>query len=404
MTGSNYPKFGSTTVQVKPTKIHDYTVDNYIGISLWTQQALDAITENTGNLASANEYQVHYWSLNMRKVFPDGSLLDISVPTVFFNYKQQVTAASIDFELSEVEQVSDDIYVLHNIEVNKLKPLLDEHFPDFVFTSVGLNSLHKHPGGRSQSFSGTDLKKDHTNDTGIVFPLASADVRPNFASIICYTGGSTYLAHTEYRIADGSVPSDKGISYYNGRTASYVKAPMSELSDAEKLFGYKEKDTSYTVTDDLDNSQFLSSITAIWDTISYEPHTDFISSDNVTEKVYKYTAPKATQKSDNRLLGSYKETSPGKYSLVSALDTYTDAYDQIAVKALEDEQIFILSLSVLNAMTPKMLTEHNDALEAYHYGWTEGEFGYFSGMYDVTTTVDEVLDLQQEIVDSYFLE
>ena len=48
--------------QVK--RIVDYSNGKVVNITLWTQKSLEAIRINSGELASSNEYQVHYWALS----------------------------------------------------------------------------------------------------------------------------------------------------------------------------------------------------------------------------------------------------------------------------------------------------------------------------------------------------
>ena len=90
------------------------------GILYWNQKTLEQITKLSGPLAKNNEYQVHYWALVARFKFDDDSTMDVAFPTAIFNYKQEVSSAHIDFELSDVNVVSTAIEPVHNVVANKL--------------------------------------------------------------------------------------------------------------------------------------------------------------------------------------------------------------------------------------------------------------------------------------------
>ena len=125
-------------------RIVDYSNGKVVNITLWTQKSLEAIRINSGELASSNEYQVQYWALHLEKTFKDGSKFCIQIPTVFYNYPQEVSS-TVDFNLADVEKVSDEVKELHNMKVQELLPMLKQYFKDYEFRSVPLNTLHKHP-------------------------------------------------------------------------------------------------------------------------------------------------------------------------------------------------------------------------------------------------------------------
>ena len=125
--------------------IKEYTTDKLVTIVLWDNQTLQEIYNNSGELADTCEYQVHYWSLKIQKIFEDGCILVIQIPTTIFNYKQEVAGGSIDFELKDVEEVSNALEPIQELEIAKLMPLVEKNFKDFTFQSVSLNTLHRHP-------------------------------------------------------------------------------------------------------------------------------------------------------------------------------------------------------------------------------------------------------------------
>lgn len=278
----------------KVQKIFDEKQLTNVGIALWRDEVIQKITENSGKLAKGNEYQVHYWAVVIRYTGKDGSILDLSIPTVFFNYEQFVSSAHIDFELDDVDNVSEQIEILHNIEAKKILDRIAEMnsiLPNMEYEIwyTELNSLHRHPGGRRQGFSGTDLRKDHTHNTGIVFPLIKAENRANFASIVAHEEGRTFLARTEYRLATGDIKEKDGITYQKGRCVSIVHAKPKEPSFAEKLMGFKTEEISYTIHDNGFNPDgdltFIDHIEKWWSVFDYVSNTDFILAENVKPAV-----------------------------------------------------------------------------------------------------------------------
>ena len=126
-------------------QINDYYTDKLITISLWRDETLQEIARKSGELAINNEFQIHYWSLNLIKEYKDNSKFCISIPLVIYNYKQEVSPASIDFELEDVEKMSDTTKELAVKLGNNLYKVIKDKFPDFKPYITPLNSLHRHP-------------------------------------------------------------------------------------------------------------------------------------------------------------------------------------------------------------------------------------------------------------------
>lgn len=121
------------------------------GIILFNDTDLQSILKNSGEHAISNEYQVHFWSLVFRHRAADGSILDISIPTVFYNYKQEVGVASVDFELTDVEEISTAVLPIHEMKVKEI--LATSFLADieslfdikFELMSHNLSNSHRHP-------------------------------------------------------------------------------------------------------------------------------------------------------------------------------------------------------------------------------------------------------------------
>jgi hypothetical protein len=338
----------SKKISTVPSKIHDKDDSSNIGVLYWNQKALDQLTKNSGPLAKSNEYQVHYWALVARIKFSDNSIIDIAFPTCVFNYKQQVSASHIDFELKDVEETSKAFEPVHNVVVNKLLPQLEEVFSTLRVTieykQVPLNTMHRHPNGVS-SFSGTDLKKDHVKNTGIVFPLKSANETPSFSSIIY--NNPVRLIHTEYRIATGDTDNQEGINYKKGKAVTYIKDDISTISEAEQFFGKQPVDQSYIVSKETEFDSFI--IDEYLSTIDYEIDTRFVKEENVEKKTYTSTKsfPKNKTKKTQDLVV-----------------VYTDEDKTAVKKALKLE---LKDLADFSKMSYQKIKEHALQLERYYY-------------------------------------
>lgn len=281
----------TATTNTKPAYVLKDSVNKANqGIILFNDSDVQHILNKSGKHAESNEYQVHYWGLIFRHTAEDGSILDICIPTVFFNYKQQVSPAHIDFELSDVDDTSDAVLPIHEM---KVKEILASNFKEdieryFQITleplSVAINSLHCHPGtNTNQSFSGTDLSK-RAEDLGVVFPLASAENnRPNFAGIMVRkTKSNNVIAHYEYRIANGTLNQD--IQYQQGRCAALISKQETRPSLILSMFGEEPKVNNYSVMKYCTMNEHFENIQSAFDQIGFEAFTDSVIPDNVELK------------------------------------------------------------------------------------------------------------------------
>lgn len=271
-----------------PIQIKDQSSPSNHGIILISDQAMQDIYTKSGALAERNEFQTHYWFLNFRHIASDNSILDIAIPTVYFNYKQTVSGAHIDFEMKDVAELSAKLLPVHNMKVNELlagniKTELENYFNvSFQAMSVDVGSIHRHPGSsRHQSFSGTDLAKSPT-DHGVVYPLGSAsNNKPNFAGIMAIDSGVCNVAHYEYRTANGTLGTD--IEYSKGRCCAiiYKDKVTNPLSIVEQMFStpvnnYIKENSSLVST--LDHTLLAEMLLKI----GFKPFTDTVRPENLT--------------------------------------------------------------------------------------------------------------------------
>ena len=215
-----------------------------------------------------------------------------------------------------------------------------------------------HISKSTQRFSGTDLSTNHLTETGVVFPLASAINKPNFAGIMEHRGGAyqqNMLARCEYRIANGTIDTtaNTSITYAKGRCVTFILDPVSTSTSAsEKLIGILPKTASYATLDELPatslETPLLTEIIKLWSREALQPITDFIIENNVTQKVYP---PKVQSPLINT-------STPINTPAEGTLDSYLAAGRSI--KWLTPVEIMTISF--------ESLQKHTNELSAFFYG------------------------------------
>ena len=83
----------------------------------------------------------------MRKQFNDGSIYDIAIPLVIFNYPQEVAPASIDFEGKDMTKIAEETKELANLKANELlsNKTFTEKFKGYTPILTKAMTLHRHP-------------------------------------------------------------------------------------------------------------------------------------------------------------------------------------------------------------------------------------------------------------------
>ena len=98
-------------------------------------------------LAATNEYQCHYSALVRIAEFSDGSKQHFVFPLIYYNYKQEVSSANIDFELKDVQEKAKEVQEA-SIPLFKM---LKAKFADLdknkkvSYKLTLFNNIHKHP-------------------------------------------------------------------------------------------------------------------------------------------------------------------------------------------------------------------------------------------------------------------
>jgi len=273
-----YFKSGREVKNLEP-KIVERKIYEIFGVLYLKQKTLDEIFKESGPLAKHNEFQVHYTSLIGTYENQDGESLYINIPLVFYNYKQTVSGAHIDFDLKDVEAMHMKTLPLAQDIADEIVEKLRDFPIELKWSIVGFNSIHRHPGSYNQGFSGTDLDTDVTNP-GIVYPLNKPkEPTPNFASIM-YVSDDTAKLSSCSQIRVAYTEKDKTV-YLKGRSYTFIEGYVIEPTEMEKLFGINsEVIDDEEVKDGLDAPLFLNHLKeALKD---YEPEV-FVDSKNLSE-------------------------------------------------------------------------------------------------------------------------
>lgn len=383
-------------------KIKTYKSFKNLGIVLFDDETMQQIKNQSGPLADKCEYQTHYWAFVARFMAPDDTVVDIAIPTVYFNYKQEVNGAHIDFELEEVDEISNALEPAHNAKVNELYEIepeiekkLKAMFPEdweMTLSNVNLNTIHKHPGSAyNQSFSGTDLCTNHEAETGVVFPLAEAKDKPNFAGIMAHENGSylkdgkNKVAHFEYRVANGKVGpgEDDVIDYVRGRCFAYIRE-IKEVSEVESFLGIDQKVEGYEKADELDadlrKAKIFADIKALWhDLADFKQDTEWVKEENVFEKkVPVRTVAKTTTNSTKAKNTPAKQECSVGLLQNSSVKTNLPTKEEATELLKEFKDITFIVDSYVAAITKPKLIEKLTEIYTTYYGEPVKE-GFFDG-------------------------
>ena len=253
--------------------------NNDFGILLFQQKTIQDIYEMSGDLAEQNEFQFHYTALiGTYKI--DNQTLNIAIPLVCYNYPQEVSGAYIGFNLKDVEELSNQLMPVAQLKAaeflsSKDKTKLEEEYHIEEWNITPMMSIHRHPGGARQGFSGTDYDTNPIKP-GIVYPFKQCNNSVSFSSIMYVQNNVCKIAHTEMRMVNGDVASN--ITYKHGRSATHVKEYKHEPTLIEQLLGVKNESVAAYGIEDGIRPGFVS--------VDFYPEL-FIDSENLSTRVPK---------------------------------------------------------------------------------------------------------------------
>lgn len=118
-----------------------------VSVVLFKGKDIKDFKNKTGSLALHNEFQCHYTALVRIEEFSDGSKQYLVFPLIYYNYKQEVSSASIDFDMKDVSKIASDISEVSKKSFLELKQRLkkfDEN-KNISYKMTMFNTIHKHP-------------------------------------------------------------------------------------------------------------------------------------------------------------------------------------------------------------------------------------------------------------------
>ena len=131
-------------------KIKDDTqYTNQLTIVYYDHNDLNKFKILSGKLAVSNEYQCHYFAL-VRTEDSGNCIIRQVFPLIYYNYKQQVSGATVDFEMQDVEDVANQLIMLAKPKATLLKERLKNLKPIYPEAKISYevtmyNNIHRHP-------------------------------------------------------------------------------------------------------------------------------------------------------------------------------------------------------------------------------------------------------------------
>jgi len=144
------------------------------------------------------EYQAHFSSM-VGKLETEGQTMNLIIPMAFINYHQEVGGASVEFNLTEVSEATNDANdtIMKKAEefqqTDMYKALVDMGITSWEI--VHLMTSHVHPQNIDR-FSGTDYSAD-VNHPGVCWPLSTGTNVPSISMIMQHKSNKLEIVHTE---------------------------------------------------------------------------------------------------------------------------------------------------------------------------------------------------------------
>lgn len=123
--------------------------DNQLTIVLYNHLDLKELRKLVGNIGESNEYQCHYFAL-VRKEQLNGIIVNLVFPLIFYNYKQEVSTATVHANMEIVTEEAKKYAELAKVKfqllrqhLRQIKPILTNSNISYELTFY--NNIHKHP-------------------------------------------------------------------------------------------------------------------------------------------------------------------------------------------------------------------------------------------------------------------
>ncbi len=220
-----------------------------MSIVFFDTKILNEVTKMCLPKAGHSEFQVHYRALNVH-ISKGKFEVAVAIPTAYYNFKQEVTSGSVDYELDDIDNEADkvkeasDKNVAALIQKLPLFKALGQAGYEVSFKEGNFGSIHRHPG--RFGFSSIDLGKD-PEDPGVIYRQRVAKDFYQTDSVMYISGNECEIYTTEARIVNLEKADDGGVNgdYCQIPTISVIRPENTdvEISDpACEVLGHVDQD------------------------------------------------------------------------------------------------------------------------------------------------------------------
>lgn len=249
VTGKELGFKGGTYFKNKLTVPKDTERKDKLSIVFFDSKVLNKITEMCIPQAKGSEFQVHYRAIAVH-IEKDGFEVVITIPTAFYNFKQEVSISSVDYDLNDIDNEAESA----KEDSEKMTSHLLKELPFFnALTTMGydvsfkegdLGSIHRHPG--RFGFSSIDLGKN-PEFPGVIYRNKIAKDKFQTDSVMYISGKECEIYTTEARLVNTKEASDGGVEgdYCEIPTISVIRpdeASEKKKDDVSKVLGDIEDD------------------------------------------------------------------------------------------------------------------------------------------------------------------
>lgn len=240
-----YGKNGKRTKAKTLVKPEDYEAEFKCNIALFDMDTIEDIVKECKPYAKGSEFQVHYHSLQAHISNGDYEVC-ITLPLSFYNFEQEVTSGSVEFEMKDENKESALSAKLNQEKLDELFnkfPMIKhlEHLGYGVKYTVSNNgSIHRHPG--DFSFSSIDYDKD-PKEPGVIYRQLRAKDLYQTDSVIYLGESEPKFVCTETRIVNVEpVENNGGIKgkYTEIPTMSFIKKRKKPKNKMYEILGVEE--------------------------------------------------------------------------------------------------------------------------------------------------------------------
>ena len=184
-----------------------------LSVVFFNQKTLNDIATMCLPKANRSEFQVHYRGIQITIKNNNGKRIVFTIPTVFFNMPQKVTSSSVNFNLNEIQKISDEVQEISGAYAKSyLQAFPTEFFKqrgyEIEFHEYEMGSIHRHPG--DFGFSSIDLDNS-AKEPGVIFRNKQAEDKIQTDSVMYIPNQIPKIVTTETRVVNVSPLEDGGI-------------------------------------------------------------------------------------------------------------------------------------------------------------------------------------------------